>query len=92
MTDTKPPESRVSLAFRVFGALAGFLILTVIFWELVLGALLFAGWLREKGWPAFGLVAKVFGVLLAVLMAIMTVTFFVAWVILLVRAIRDRKI
>jgi len=91
MSESKPPESRVSLAIRIFCALPMFLVLTVIFWEVVLGTWLLSGWLYETGWPGFGLAARVVAMLLGLLTVFMTVRVVLAWMIMLVRIIRGRE-
>jgi hypothetical protein len=91
MTDAKQSESIVSLVLRTFFALPAFLIISVIFWELVLGAWLLSGWLYEKGWRVLGLSAKVVGILLAALIIFATAKFFVGWILLIVRRIRGDK-
>jgi hypothetical protein len=91
MSDTKPTESRISLAVRTFCALPMFLILTVIFWEFVFGAWLLSRWLYEKEWPVLGLAAKVLMVVLALVTIYMTVVVFVGWIVQLVRVIRGRE-
>ena len=90
MSDAKPSESRVSLVLRMFFALPVFLIFTIIFWELVLGAWLLSGWFYSRGWSVLGFSAKAVWILLAVLTIAATVIVFVAWIIQLVRAIRGR--
>jgi hypothetical protein len=90
MSDAKPSESRVSLVLRTLCALPMFLILTVIFWELILGAWLLSGWFYSKGWSALGFSAKIIWVLLAALTVAATVMIFATWIIQLVRAIRGK--
>lgn len=90
MSNAKPSESRVSLVARTFFALPMFLMLSVIFWELVLGAWLLSGWFYEKGWSVLGFSAKVVWMLLAVLTVAATVMIFVTWIIQLVRAFKGQ--
>jgi hypothetical protein len=91
MSDTKPSESRFSLVFRTIMAFPMFLILTVILWQLVLGAWLLSGWFYEKGWPVAGLLAKIVWILVAVLTIFLTVRVFIGWVAHLIRVMRGRK-
>ena len=91
MSDTKPSESRVSLVFRTFMAFPMFLMLTVIFWQLVLGAWLLSGWFYERGWSVLGLSAKIVWILLAGLTVFLTVRVFVGWVVHLIRVMRGRE-
>jgi len=91
MTDKKPPESRILLAVRMVGALACFLMLPVIFWELAFLAVELSRWLQDKGWPSFGLAAKVGGVLLTVLVVVMTVTVIVVWVVQFTRFLSEKE-
>ena len=90
MSDTKPSESRVSLVFRTFMAFPMFLILTVIFWQLVLGAWLLSGWFYERGWSVLGLSARILWILLAVLTSFLTVRVFFGWIVHLMRVIKGR--
>ena len=89
--DSKPPESKIRLAARMIGALACFLVITIIFWELAFLAVELSRWLQDKGWPVFGLAAKVGGVLLALLVVVMTVTVFVVWVVQFARFLSHKE-
>ena len=91
MSDTKPSESRVSLVFRTFMAFPMFLILTVIFWMLGLGAWLLSAWFYERGWSALGFSAKILWILIAVLTFFLTVRVFVWWVVHLIRVMKGRE-
>ena len=91
MSDTKLSESKVSLVFRTFMAFPMFLLLTVIFWFLVLGTWLLSGWFYERGWSVLGLSARIVCLLLAVLIVFLTVRVLVGWVIHLIRVIRGRE-
>jgi magnesium-transporting ATPase (P-type) len=91
MKDTEPSESKVSLVFRTFMAFPMFLILTVIFWMLDLGAWLLSGWFYERGWSVLGFSAKIVWILLAVLTAFLTVRVFVGWVVHLIQVMRGRE-
>jgi hypothetical protein len=91
MSDTKPSESRVSLVFRTFMAFPMFLILTLIFWLLDLGAWLLSGWLYERGWSALGFSAKIVWIFLAMVTVFLTVRVFVWWVVHLIRVMRGRE-
>jgi hypothetical protein len=92
MSDTKPPESRASLVIRSFFALPIFLILTVIFWEIVIGAWLLSGWFYDKGWLTLGCSTKTVAILLAALTVFLTAKVFVGWIIFMFRRIRGDKI
>lgn len=91
MNNAKPSESKFSLVLRTFCAMPMFLILTVIFWELILGAWLLSDWLYERGWSALGFSAKIVAILLAALTVFLTLRVFVWWVVHLVRVIRGRE-
>lgn len=91
MSDTKLPESRVSLVLRTFCAFPMFLILTVIFWEIVLGVWLLSGWFYDQGWSALGFSAKVVSIVLAALTIFLTVRVFIWWIVHLVQVIRRRE-
>jgi hypothetical protein len=90
MSDAKPSESRVRLWLRTFCALPMFLVLTVIFWELVLGVWLLSGWFYARGWSGLGLAAQIVWITLAALTVAATVMIFVTWVIQLVRVCRGQ--
>lgn len=92
MSDAKPSESRVGLVLRTFLALPVFLLLTVICWELVLCLWLLSDWLDVRGWPAFGMSARVIWIMLAVVTIIATAVGFFAWIGRLVRVIRGREV
>jgi hypothetical protein len=91
MSDTRPTGSRVSLVFRTLMAFPMFLMLTVIFWLLDLGAWLLSGWFYERGWSVLGLLTKIVSILLAVLIVFLTVRVFVGWIVHLIRVIRGRE-
>ena len=76
---------------RTFFALPMFLIVTLIFWELVLGAWLLSRWFYEREWLVLGLSAKAVWMALAALTIAGTLTFFVTWTMALVRAFRGRN-
>jgi hypothetical protein len=91
MNDAKPSESRVSLVLRTFCALPVFLLLTVVFWELALGAWLLAAWFDDRGWPVLGFSATVVWAILVALTSVITVWGCIAWVVHLVRVARGRE-
>lgn len=66
-----------------------FLVLTVVFWEFVLGVWLLSGWFYDKGWIVLGFSAKVVWILFAVLTIFLTVKVFVGWIIRMVQVIRN---
>ena len=92
MSDAKPSESRVSRVFRTFMGFPMFLVLTVIFWEIVLGVRLLSDWFYERNWTGLGLLAKIVWILLAVLTVFLTVRVFIGWIIMLIRVIKGREI
>jgi hypothetical protein len=91
MNEPKPTESKVSLFFRMLCALPMFLVLTVIFWELVLGAWLLSRWFYDHGWNFLGASARVVWILLAGVTIYLTIMVFAGWVVGLIQIIRGSK-
>jgi hypothetical protein len=88
MSEARPPESRVSMIFRTFCVMPMFLMLTVIFWELVLGMWLLSGWFYEKGWNVLGFSTRVAWILLAVFTIFLTLKVFIGWIVRMIHVIR----
>ncbi len=84
------PESRVWLVFRTFAALPCFLIVTVIFWELALGAGLLGSWAAGHGWSLVGWCIRGIGIVIGLVTILATIVVFVAWVVQMARVIRGQ--
>src|SRR4051794_12789397 len=82
------PESRGWAVFRAFGILPCFLILTVIFWELAVGAGLLGSWATGHGWSILGWCFRVIGIAIASVTAVASVIVFAAWIVHLCRVIK----
>jgi hypothetical protein len=65
-----------------------FLVLTVVFWLLALGAWVLSVWFDQSGWSVLGTAGRIVGLLLAALTAIGTGIFLVTWTVQMVRAFR----
>ena len=87
---TPKPESRAWLVFRSFAALPCFLIVTVIFWELAVGAGLLRSWAAGHGWSILGWCFRAIGIAIASVTVIGTVIVFVAWIVHMFRVIRGQ--
>jgi hypothetical protein len=87
---SEPSESRASLVIRALFALPMFLVLTVIFWEVVLGAWLLSKWFYDQGWSWLGLSAKIVWIALGVLTVVVTVMGCAACLVGVFRAIRGK--
>ncbi len=90
MRVSKPP-SRAWEVVRAFGALPCFLVFSVIFWELAVGAELLAGWESGRGWSVMSMCFRGIGLLIGGLTLVGTVIFFVTWVFHMVRVIRGQS-
>ena len=90
MNGARTPESRVHRILRTLCALPIFLLLTVFFWELALGAWLLAAWFDDRGWSVLGWSATVVWMLLVASTIVITAWGCVAWVVHLVRVVRGR--
>jgi hypothetical protein len=90
----KPSTSRPKAckAFRVLCALPLFLVLTVVFLELALGARLLAGWASDRGWTALGVCFKVAAIVTAVLTLTGIGVFFATWVAETARLVRGSEL
>lgn len=92
MSHSEPSRSRVSLVLRTILALPAFLVLTIVFWELVLCFWLLSDWFHERGWSALGTTATIVWIVLAASTVLFTVCVTVAWVVHLVRVTRGREV
>jgi hypothetical protein len=91
MKDASQLKSRASLVLRTFCAFPMFLVLTVLFWELVLGLWLLSDWCYAHQWPALGFSAKALCFILGALTIFLTLRVFVWWIVCLIRTIRGRQ-
>jgi hypothetical protein len=88
----KPTQSRANLVIRSFFALPVFLLLTIIFWEIIVSIWLLSNWFYDKGCPILGLSTKIAAIALAALTIFLTVKFFVGWIIFMFHRIKGDKI
>jgi hypothetical protein len=87
MSNAKPQTpSKVSDVVRTFASLPMFLVLTVILWEMVIGAWLLSDWCYDKGWPVAGLSSKVLAIAIGAITAVATVRFIFGWIGWMIRA------
>lgn len=69
-----------------------FLVLAILFWEIILCLWLLSDWFHERGWSVLGATATIVWMLLAALTLFFTVGVTVAWVVHLIRVIRGRAV